>query len=274
MSERPRFPELAPSVLRDQLLKSCQHHYNEALANDNQQGDRRRVRDGLLAARTAIESVEAEGALGSYVHRLILALEHERATFLAFDADDPDHWRAGAVRTILRELEHTAGWLLPTLPPPTGDTILVPREVLDLLESQMPLVRALHQRGSLAPLAASMNASGEIAGTALSSEGRTDVSVESTLHQFARTFGRVFAAGQSLKAAGIFFHGHAEDRIVRAAHTVREANALVAWLQHDSGQSVQAVMLYERIVDPDGSERDEWRYGSPTFSEVAAFPVE
>jgi hypothetical protein len=270
MSEPPRPPELAPSVLRDQLLKSCQHHYNEALANDKQDADQRRVRDGLIAARTAIESVDAEGALGSYVHRLIVALEHERATFLAFDADDPDHWRSGAVRTILRELEHTAGWLLPTPPAPTGDTILVPREILELLESQLPLVRELHQRGSLAPLAASMNAHGEIAGNALSAAGRTDVSVESTLHHFSRTFGRVFAAGPSIKAAGIFFHGHAEDRIVRAAHTVREANALVVWLQHESGQSVQAVVLYER----DESAPDEWKYGSPTFSEVAAFPVD
>ncbi len=102
MPEEPRSRELAPSVLRDQLLKSCDHHYQEALSADNQHGDRRRVRDGLLAASAAIRSVDTDGAVGSYVHRLLVALEHERATFLAFDVDDPDHWRAGAVRTILR----------------------------------------------------------------------------------------------------------------------------------------------------------------------------
>ncbi len=274
MPEEPRSRELAPSVLRDQLLKSCDHHYQEALSADNQHGDRRRVRDGLLAASAAIRSVDTDGAVGSYVHRLLVALEHERATFLAFDVDDPDHWRAGAVRTILRELEHTAGWLLPQIRSPAGGTILIARDLLDLLEGRLPLLGGLHARDSLAPLAASMDASGRVTGEALTADCPTNVSVEGTLDQFARQFGRAFAAGRSIRAAGIFFHGRAEDRTIRAAHTMEEANALVAWLQHESGQSVQAIMLYERLVNPDGSGRDGWRYGSPTFSQVAAFPVE
>jgi hypothetical protein len=273
MTDQPQPAELAPRVLKDQLLKSCQQHYNETLAQDDRQHDRGRVRDGLLAAEAAIASVEADGALGSYVHRVIVALEHQRAEFLAFDADDPDHWRAGAVRTILRELEHTAGWLLPTAPPPQSDTILVPRDILDLLESQMPLLRALHRRGNLAPIAASMDPDGNIGADSLAAEDLTDSSVETTLYQFARRFGRALES-HALRAAGIFFHGHTEDRIVEAAHTLGTANALVAWLQHESGLSVQAVMRYERLVAAEGSEDETWRYGSPVFSVVAVFQVE
>jgi hypothetical protein len=272
MSDRPPI-EIAPAMLREQLLKSCAFHFEDSLSGDDSDGDRRRIRDGLRAAKAAIESVDTVGALGSYVHRLMVALEHERAQFLAFDTDDPDRWRAGAVRTILRELEHTAGWLLPTSRSQIGEKMLVSQDLLVLIERQMPLLRELHRLGSLAPVAATMDEGGEVTGEAFTNDEAANVPVENTLDRFARQFARAFADGEPIKAAAIFFHGHTADASVHAAHTIDEANAIVAWLQHQTGQSVQAVIRYklERVA---GSDVTEWMYGEPIFSEVPAFPIE
>src|SRR5436190_4841410 len=167
-------------MLRDQLLRSCADHYQDTVSEDGSLADRRRIRDGLLAAQAAIESVEPGGALGSYVHRLIVALEHERAQFLAFDRDDPEHWRAGAVRTILRELEHTAGWLLPTARSHGSERMLVAQELIVIIEHQLPLLQQLHRSGSLAPVAATMDAAGEVTGEAFTNDEAANVPVENT----------------------------------------------------------------------------------------------
>jgi len=270
--DRPTI-QIAPDMLRDQLLKSCSFHYEDSLAADDSHGDRRRIRDGLLAAKAAIESVETLGALGSYVHRLLVALEHERAQFLAFDNDDPDHWRAGAVRTILRELEHTAGWLLPSVRSQTGEKMLIAEDLVVLIERQMPALQALHRLGNLAPFAATMDETGDVSGEPFTTDVAANVPVENTLDRFARQFARAFADGEPMKAAAIFFHGRAEDGLVRAAHTADEANALVGWLQHQTGQSVQAVMAYEVKTGVNG-EAAAWEYSEPIFSEVASFPIE
>lgn len=270
--ERPSI-QIAPDMLRDQLLKSCSFHYEDSLTGDDSHGDRRRIRDGLLGAKAAIESVETGGALGSYVHRLLVALEHERAQFLAFDSDDPDHWRAGAVRTILRELEHTAGWLLPSVRSQTGEKMLVAQDLVVLIEREMPTLQELHRIGNLTPVAATMDGTGEVSGEAFTTDVAANVPVENTLDRFARQFARAFAEGEPMKAAAIFFHGRAEDGMVRAAHTPDEANAIVGWLQHETGQSVQAVLPYALRPAVNGGPA-AWEYGEPIFSEVAAFPIE
>ena len=205
MSDAPRLPDLAPAMLRDQLLRSCADHYQDTVSEDGSLADRRRIRDGLLAAQAAIESVEPGGALGSYVHRLIVALEHERAQLLAFDSDDPEHWRAGAVRTILRELEHTAGWLLPSARSQTAGTLLIAQDLLFLIERQLPLIRELHEIGSLAPVAATMDAHGEITGEAFTADVAASVPIENTLDHFARQFAQAFLGDDPIKAAAIFF---------------------------------------------------------------------
>ena len=150
---------------------------------------------------------------------------------------------------------------------------LVAQELIVIIEHQLPLLQQLHRSGSLAPVAATMDAAGEVTGEAFTNDEAANVPVENTVDRFARQFARAFADGAPLKAAAIFFHGHAADSIVRAAHTAEEANVLVAWLQHESGQSVQAVIPYG-VERGAAGETDGWTYGEAIFSEVAAYPLE
>jgi hypothetical protein len=140
-------------------------------------------------------------------------------------------------------------------------------DLLQMLEGHMPLLQTLHARRSLAPLAASMDLSGEVTGSALTVEaGHETPSVDFALNYFAEQFRTQFR-DRRIRAAAIFFHGHYQSGSVRPARTAEEANTLVAWLEHASGQSVEAVIAYRFVRHPSVPGVGEWEYDPPAISE-------
>jgi hypothetical protein len=146
----------------------------------------------------------------------------------------------------------------------------VHEDLLHVLDGHMPLLQELHARRSLAPLAASMDHSGAVTGSALTvEEGHEAPSVDFALDHFAERFRAQFRE-RSIRAAAIFFHGHSRDGSIRPARTAEEANVLVAWLEHASGQAVEAVIAYRFERHPSVPGVGEWRYDPPVFSEKPA----
>src|ERR1051326_2349218 len=97
-------------ALRQQLLTACQDRYKKAMAGNDPYGDRRRVRDGVLTAERAILAIATEAVdPQAYVMAVLDALGREADRLAADDADDEDHWAAGAVRTIANEAKALAG---------------------------------------------------------------------------------------------------------------------------------------------------------------------
>jgi hypothetical protein len=97
-------------AIRQHLLAFCQDRYAKAMRGNDPHGDRRRVRDGVLAAERVILAVAADGVdADAYLALVLEALDREWTRLAADDADDEDHWAAGAVRTIANEATSLAG---------------------------------------------------------------------------------------------------------------------------------------------------------------------
>lgn len=132
-------------------------------------------------------------------------------------------------------------------------------ELLDLLGQQLPLFQTLHLAGSLAPLAAFLDAKGEIDGMAFTSgdADTAEMTVEQAIDAFRHQF-RALAPTGRIVATAIFYHGcHGlgrGDAQVAAARNPEEADCIVARLDHDSGQAVTAVIQY--VAEVGGA----WRY--------------
>ncbi len=141
----------------------------------------------------------------------------------------------------------------------------IAEDLLALLKNQWDLLVGLHQAGSLAPLAAAMNAKGEIDGLALTTKdpGAESRTVEGTIDFFREHFRKEAPAGR-IVACAVFYHGfHGPGRgspQVAPARTVDEADCIVARLDHDSGQAVTCVIQYQ--ANPDGS----WHYDPPYYA--------
>lgn len=138
-------------------------------------------------------------------------------------------------------------------------------DLAQLLDSQLEFLQSLHAEGDLAPLAASMDLEGEVRGQALTvAPGHENPPIAFALNYFAERFRAAFKDGR-IRAAAVFFHGNTAGGSTRPALTREEANSLVAWLEHASGQSVQAVIGYsmEEVLPGAGS----WKYAGPVFTE-------
>lgn len=140
-------------------------------------------------------------------------------------------------------------------------------DLLALLDSQLPLLKGLHANGSLAPVAAAMDPNGKIKGHAFVAEHghEEDLSVKNVMDYFSGKFREAFQQDK-IVAAAIFFHGRSAGQSVRPALTADQANVLVAWLDHASGQSLQAIIAYVRNFEMSGRETGGWRYGAWTFN--------
>ena len=120
-------------------------------------------------------------------------------------------------------------------------------DLFRLLDEHTPFLRSLHARGSFAPVAVSIGTKGEVTGHALTTERpEDDVSVEYALDHFAHRF-QLALRDEKIRAAAIFFHGCSVGDSIRPALTVDEVNTLVAWLDHVSGQSFQALIPYASL---------------------------
>lgn len=125
----------------------------------------------------------------------------------------------------------------------------IQEELLALVDDQRGLLLALHRHGSLAPVAASMDAKREISGLALTTKdaAATDGSVQGTLDLFRDRF-RADAPAGRIVACAVFYHGcHGPGRgfpQAAPAQQVAEADCIVARLDHDSGQAVTCVIQY------------------------------
>jgi hypothetical protein len=138
-------------------------------------------------------------------------------------------------------------------------------DLLRLVDAQIKLLLTLHERGSLAPLAAFMNPKGEIEGLVMGAPrpGQQSLTVEGTIDFFQRHFRSEAPTGR-IVASAIFYHGcHGPGRgypQVAPAQTVDTADCIVGRLDHDSGQAVTLVIQYR--VNADGS----WHYDLPYYA--------
>ncbi|MDA0661125.1 MAG: hypothetical protein O3C60_20170 [Planctomycetota bacterium] len=138
-------------------------------------------------------------------------------------------------------------------------------DFLCILAHHLPFLQDLHARNSLAPLAASLQTSGEVLGNAFTvQEGGKSPSFQYVLSHFAQQFRAGFRQ-QTIRAAAFFFHGCVHNDAVREARTMAEANSIVAWLEHASGQSIEAVIRYSLGVRSSSSDAVQWIYDPPVF---------
>lgn len=258
---------MSPSAadIRMQLVEFCTREYEQALHAGNRYGDRKLVRRSIGAAQKVVESIDVNAPLREYVERVAQGLKDLSDSYAGHDEDDPDHWRVGGVRTVSDELARLAS----TSGLPLVETWVVHEDLLELLDAGMRLVRDLHACGSLAPLAVSLDNSGEVTAEAYTEDRAEDGgSVEDAIGFFRSKFERELYDEELVRAGAIFFHGVMIDGEVQVAHQRHEAGELVVWLFHVSGEADQALMSYTVSLPPDATAAPLIEYGPPAFSNL------
>lgn len=118
----------------------------------------------------------------------------------------------------------------------------------ELINRVLPVVQDFHRKGMFAPHAASVDAAGNVAGHALTTDGTTQLLVGQALEHFERKFAQ--QAGLSeIQGTGIFYHSPGVDTsagtvTLPPATTTYECRTLVALLEHVAGDSVYLLIPY------------------------------
>lgn len=122
----------------------------------------------------------------------------------------------------------------------------------EILNYMSPLVRELHSAGSLAPVAATMDKTGELNGDAYivenSDDSSANLSIQDVLDRFEKKHREAAAVGE-IVASAIFFHGVALSEPIRPAQTYEEACTIVGLVEHIDGDSFFFVVPYEISED-------------------------
>ncbi|WP_141758594.1 hypothetical protein [Duganella sp. HH105] len=118
----------------------------------------------------------------------------------------------------------------------------------ELIHRVLPVVQHFHSTGMFAPHAATINAAGELAGHALTTDGSTQLSVQQTIEHFETKFAEQ-AESREIEATGIFYHSSGIDTSATRvslppAGTTDECKTIVALLEHSSGDSVYLLVPY------------------------------
>jgi hypothetical protein len=118
----------------------------------------------------------------------------------------------------------------------------------ELINRVLPVVQHFHGQAMFAPHAATINASGELAGRALTTDGTTQLSVPQAIEHFETTFRQLASAGE-INASGIFYHSpgistSSGSVSLPPATNTDECRSLVACLEHTAGDSVYLVIPY------------------------------
>lgn len=119
----------------------------------------------------------------------------------------------------------------------------------ELIQQMMGIVKHFHSKEMLSPHAGTINAQGVFSGTALTSDGSTQLTVAQSLAHFETSF-KNLALDAKIVASGIFYHGvgvQVEDNRVTLppANALDECRAVVGLLEHNSGDSFYLVVSYE-----------------------------
>lgn len=130
----------------------------------------------------------------------------------------------------------------------------------ELIDRMLPIVQHFHEKSMYAPHAATIDKSGELTGHALTSDGTNQLSVAQSIEHFESNFAQLATTGE-IQAAGIFYHSSgieisAGTVSLPPATDIDECRALVALLEHASGDSVYLVVPYI-----DHSSSIEYRQG-------------
>lgn len=118
----------------------------------------------------------------------------------------------------------------------------------ELVNRALPVVQDFHRRGMFSPHAATIDASGSVAGHALTTDGSTQLSVAQAIEHFEQKFSGP-AGLNEIQGAGIFYHSPgiatSEGRVsLPPATTTDECRTLVALLEHAAGDSVYLLVPY------------------------------
>lgn len=121
-------------------------------------------------------------------------------------------------------------------------------ELDKLIHRVLPVVQDFHRKAMFSPHAATINMAGELAGHALTTEGTTQLSVAQTIEHFERKFAGQAKLGE-IRGSAIFYHspgvGAVENRVsLPPANTTEQCRAVVALLEHSSGDSVYLLLPY------------------------------
>lgn len=118
----------------------------------------------------------------------------------------------------------------------------------ELIHRMIPVVQDFHGKGMFSPHAATIDNAGELSGHALTADGTTQLSVMQTIEHFEDKFSRQAESGE-IRATGIFYHSPGIDASghkvsLPPAATTDECRAIVALLEHSSGDSVYLLVPY------------------------------
>jgi hypothetical protein len=118
----------------------------------------------------------------------------------------------------------------------------------ELIHRVLPVVQDFHSKGMFSPHAATINNAGELSGHALTTDGKTQLSVAQTIEHFENKFSGQANSGE-IRATGIFYHSPGLDasgnRVsLPPAGNTDECRAIVALLEHSSGESVYLLVPY------------------------------
>ena len=134
----------------------------------------------------------------------------------------------------------------------------VPSDILEAYTELRPIVIKFQQNGDLAPLAYSIDKTGELKGDALiNKEGEEDISMEFALSHFQKKYQDSAKKG-SIKLAAVFFHGNAQGSAVKIVNKIAEVNAFIAYIESKSSS-------YTIVTEYSCEESEKCTYQKPKF---------
>ena len=140
-----------------------------------------------------------------------------------------------------------AALLLPPLTARAASGGLHP-QLEQLVDGMLPTVKHFQSRSMYSPHAATIDREGHLSAKALTSDGSKQFTVAQTIDYFTVNFRKLAQSGQ-IVASGIFYHSRGVDTssgkvVLPPASTIEECVALVALLEHASGQSLYLLLPY------------------------------
>lgn len=145
------------------------------------------------------------------------------------------------------ETETAAAGSVEYIPEERGLQIL-PEDLLALFKETIPFIKMHHKKGSLAPIAAAVNSTGEVVARALVGNSPGSVSVKDALRYYKKVF-RDDAKDGKIIAAIIYYHSHLSD----------DNTAIVALIEN-------ALRSYAFII-PYCSNQEKTEYYPPVIEE-------
>ena len=119
-----------------------------------------------------------------------------------------------------------------------------------MIHRVLPVVQDFHRKAMFAPHAATIDASGELSGHTLTTDGSTSLSVAQAIEHFESKFS-LQAQSREIQAMGIFYHslgidGSVERFSLPPANIMDECRTVVALLEHANRKAFQGIYSHAK----------------------------